>query len=97
MSRYLIAYDISNDRRRSRVHRWLKRWGDRIQYSVFEVELEPRDLDEVCLGLSDRLDAEDECTIVPMLERPDRGQLNWQHAPEAWTPAIVLSHPKGES
>ncbi|MBT7103122.1 MAG: CRISPR-associated endonuclease Cas2 [Planctomycetes bacterium] len=96
MSRYLIAYDISEDRRRSRVHRWLKRWGDRIQYSVFEAELEPRDLDEVCRGLTERLDKEDECTIVPVLERPDRGQLNWQHAPEAWTPAIVLAHPEAD-
>jgi CRISPR-associated protein Cas2 len=96
MSRYLIAYDISEDRRRSRVHRWLKRWGDRIQYSVFEAELEPRDLDEVCRGLTERLDKEDECTIVPVLERPDRGQLNWQHAPEAWTPAIVLGHPEAD-
>lgn len=36
--RYLIAYDISDDRRRAQLAKVLERYGDRVQYSVFVVE-----------------------------------------------------------
>ncbi|MFT4124893.1 MAG: CRISPR-associated endonuclease Cas2 [Gordonia sp. (in: high G+C Gram-positive bacteria)] len=31
----LVAYDITQDRRRARLAALLQSWGDRIQYSVF--------------------------------------------------------------
>ena len=37
---YLITYDISDDRRRTKVAKILEDFGDRVQYSVFEMELE---------------------------------------------------------
>lgn len=40
----LISYDISNDRRRSKVARTLEDYGRRVQYSVFECLLQPADL-----------------------------------------------------
>ena len=39
MNTYLICYDITDDRDRNRVARILERYGDRVQYSVFEVHL----------------------------------------------------------
>lgn len=39
--RYLIAYDIVQDRRRSRLAEALSSYGDRIQYSVFVADLRP--------------------------------------------------------
>ncbi|WP_297111206.1 CRISPR-associated endonuclease Cas2 [Tessaracoccus sp.] len=36
--RYLIAYDIPSDRRRSQLAKILSGYGDRIQYSVFLVD-----------------------------------------------------------
>lgn len=39
--RYLIAYDISDDQRRSRVAKRLGSYGDRVQYSVFVVDIKP--------------------------------------------------------
>ena len=39
MSTYLICYDIADDRDRTRVARLLERYGERVQYSVFEVHL----------------------------------------------------------
>ncbi|MCK6561892.1 CRISPR-associated endonuclease Cas2 [candidate division KSB1 bacterium] len=37
----VVAYDISEDRRRSRLHKRLKKFGLAVQYSVFECLLTP--------------------------------------------------------
>jgi CRISPR-associated protein Cas2 len=37
---FVIAYDIEQDRRRSKVMSLLKDYGLRVQYSVFECELD---------------------------------------------------------
>ncbi|BBX73995.1 CRISPR-associated endonuclease Cas2 [Mycobacterium shinjukuense] len=39
--RFLIAYDIPDDRRRDRLAKRLERHGDRVQYSVFVVDASP--------------------------------------------------------
>lgn len=39
--RFLISYDIVDDRRRDRVAKLLLRHGDRVQYSVFLVDAKP--------------------------------------------------------
>jgi CRISPR-associated protein Cas2 len=41
---WLISYDISDDKSRSRVHNTLKDYGKRVQYSVFECHLQDREL-----------------------------------------------------
>lgn len=37
---YVVSYDIPDDKRRSEVHDALKDYGTRVQYSVFECNLE---------------------------------------------------------
>lgn len=37
----VISYDISDDRRRTKVANTLEDYGTRVQYSVFEVNLKP--------------------------------------------------------
>lgn len=36
--RFVIAYDVPDDRRRSTLAKLLKSYGDRVQYSVFVVD-----------------------------------------------------------
>jgi len=38
----VVVYDISNDRRRVKLHNLLKDYGSPVQYSVFECLLEPK-------------------------------------------------------
>ena len=40
----VIAYDISNDKRRTKLHKTLKNYGSPVQYSVFECLLEKDEL-----------------------------------------------------
>jgi CRISPR-associated protein Cas2 len=35
----VISYDISDDKRRTKIHSLLKSYGEWVQYSVFECEL----------------------------------------------------------
>ncbi|OHR23908.1 CRISPR-associated endonuclease Cas2 [Corynebacterium sp. HMSC061H03] len=39
--RTIIAYDIQNDRRRTKVAKTLESYGDRVQYSVFVIDIHP--------------------------------------------------------
>ena len=41
---YLVAYDISNDKRRTKVHRTLCGFGQWTQYSFFECFLDEKEL-----------------------------------------------------
>lgn len=37
--KYVVTYDISNDNRRTKLSDLLGTYGDRVNYSVFEIEL----------------------------------------------------------
>jgi len=44
---YIVVYDISNDRRRTRLHKRLLDYGSPVQYSVFECLLNDKDLQKM--------------------------------------------------
>lgn len=44
---YLISYDIPNDKRRTKIMHLLEGYGERVQYSVFEVWLTELELEKL--------------------------------------------------
>ena len=42
--RIVVSYDISDDKRRRKVAKIMEGYGFRVQYSVFECDLEPKQL-----------------------------------------------------
>ena len=44
---YLITYDISNDKRRTKLSVMLNKYGVRVNYSVYECELNQTKLDKL--------------------------------------------------
>ena len=36
---FVVSYDIRDDKRRTRIHKTLKNFGQRVQFSVFECSL----------------------------------------------------------
>ncbi len=40
---FLVTYDIRNEKRLRKVFRTMRNWGDHLQYSVFECQLNPVD------------------------------------------------------
>lgn len=43
----VVSYDITSNRRRTKVMKTLEGYGTRVQYSVFECRLKPREIDEM--------------------------------------------------
>jgi CRISPR-associated protein Cas2 len=83
MRAYLIAYDIREPKRLGRVHRYLKRIGLALQYSVFVVRLTERQLDRVMRGLSRLIDPRcDDVRAYPVPADPDWLWLGRQALPE---------------
>lgn len=64
---FVIAYDIEQDRRRNKVMSTLKDYGLRVQYSVFECELNETRIRELRARLRTLLDRRrDRLHIYPM-------------------------------
>ena len=49
---YLVAYDISNDKRLRQVFQTMRGFGDHLQFSIFECQLTPLDLTNLRIALS---------------------------------------------
>jgi CRISPR-associated protein Cas2 len=66
---FVIAYDVEKDRRRNKVMSALKDYGLRVQYSVFECELDLRKMAELKSRLEALIDRrKDRVHIYPMCE-----------------------------
>jgi len=61
---YVIAYDVVDDRRRNKIARWLERYGERVQYSVFEMYLTDEEWKRLKKGLERHLDPEEDSVRV---------------------------------
>ncbi len=61
---YIVAYDISDDRRRLRLSKALLDFGDRVQYSVFECLLDTNSMVKMTRRISDIIDMEEDSVRV---------------------------------
>jgi len=69
MQRWLIAYDIPDDRRRNRTARVLDDFGDRVQESVFEVLADEECIRALLLDLKSIIDVkEDKVRAYPLCD-----------------------------
>jgi CRISPR-associated protein Cas2 len=71
---YLICYDIADDRRRDRVFRVCKNYGDHLQFSVFECDLSGMELAVIQRELKAAiLQTEDQVLFVSLGPAEGRG------------------------
>ncbi len=64
---FVASYDSPNDKRRLRIMKVLSGYGARVQYSVFECILRPRDFEQMCSRLREIVDkTEDDLRIYPL-------------------------------
>lgn len=62
--RYLIAYDITEDRRRNHVANTLAAYGDRIQYSVFIADLKPAKSVRLRTAIRELIDEKEDSVLL---------------------------------
>ncbi|HWP84883.1 MAG TPA: CRISPR-associated endonuclease Cas2 [Terriglobia bacterium] len=80
---WLIAYDIRNPRRLSKVHRYLKRHAIPVQYSVFVYYGNSIQLDRLLSDLASRIEAAaDDVRAYHLPDRCEVAMLGRQSLPE---------------
>lgn len=62
--RYLVAYDISDERRLRSVYQEMLGWGTRLQYSVYLCDLTGPELTRMQRALRDLIDAKDDSVVI---------------------------------
>ncbi|AZA10490.1 CRISPR-associated endonuclease Cas2 [Corynebacterium gerontici] len=67
--RTLVAYDIPDDRRRTRLSTKLAKYGDRLQYSVFVVDASPAKLLRMKSEIEEVLDLQKDSVLFCDLGR----------------------------
>lgn len=90
MSIYIVAYDIANDSRRAKVAQILKEYGRRLQKSVFEIDVEPEDLDELRFRIGLMLAKRDLFDFFPLDRRDPKRRISWQRDPLPPDGVIVI-------
>lgn len=71
MTFWVISYDIPNDKRRREVAKILEGHGQRVQYSVFECDLDDVKTDKLELQLLRKIDKEEDDIRFYPLNRAD--------------------------
>lgn len=67
--KYIISYDIASDRKRNKMSKILEDYGVRIQYSIFECELNKNDLKQLRKKLEEFVDLKtDSLMFFPLCE-----------------------------
>lgn len=80
---YVISYDITDPKRLGRIHRYLKRRGLAVQYSVFVVHTHSVGLQRILDGIGQLLDEHtDDIRAYPLPARLDYVHLGRPLLPE---------------
>ena len=72
--RYLVTYDVADDKRRTRIMNTLRDHGDRLQFSVFRCDLSLREVQLLKQTLHALLHHTEDQTLIVDLGPLDTGQ-----------------------
>jgi CRISPR-associated protein Cas2 len=88
----VVSYDSPDDRRRNRVCKLLKDYGERVQYSVFECLLRPEELKRLRERLKPLLvPEEDDVRFYRLCENCRRKATVWgRRKRKQWDQAVVV-------
>jgi CRISPR-associated protein Cas2 len=91
MKIYAVCYDVSNTKIRSRIAKILGEYGERVQFSVFEVALRsPQQLDTLRRELREAADEDTHIRFYRLCENCRQDSHDLQGNPVAQFPAVVI-------
>jgi CRISPR-associated protein Cas2 len=91
--RYLVAYDIPDDKRRARIAKRLLTHGDRLQYSVFVVDTRPAGIIRIKDALSDIIKPDEDSILIcdlGVLSSVDQTKFMFLGRDRAVTPSVAI-------
>jgi len=91
MPQFVVAYDISDDRRRERVARVLNKYGQRIQKSVFVAQLERSDHQALRREMGSILRRCDTVEIIPIDSRLGDLHVSWNAEPSRVQSVVMIT------
>lgn len=50
----IISYDISNNKKRAKFNKYIRKFGHMLQYSVYEIENSPRVLNNILADINNK-------------------------------------------
>lgn len=66
-NRYIVTYDITDDRRREAVYKTMRGFGDHLQFSVFRCDLSDRERVDMTAAVHPLLDhVEDQVLVIDL-------------------------------
>jgi CRISPR-associated protein Cas2 len=87
---WLISYDIAHDKRRYKVRRELESYGRRVQYSVFECELDEKRYDRLTKQLGRLInEQEDSIRLYPLDKTAVDGRVKMGNG-TLYTPGLEI-------
>ena len=88
--KFVIAYDISDDKRRERIARVLLQFGERVQKSVFVAILDKEQQSELRRELGVLLRRNDTLEWFPIDRRNPDDSISWRAQPLTEDPVLVI-------
>ena len=64
---FIVTYDVTDDRRRTRLAKALKDFGSRVQYSVFECLMGRKELEKMTQRIKEIIDDAEDSVRIYML------------------------------
>lgn len=52
----ILSYDISNDKKRTQFNKFIKKFGHKLQYSVYQIDNSERILDNIMLSIKNKFE-----------------------------------------
>lgn len=89
---YLISYDIEDNRERTKLARILGSYGNRVQFSVFECELDAQELKELVKKVRSRikLSETDSIRTYSLCEKDEKKTIYLGAKPQKISKTIVI-------
>ncbi|HEK25468.1 MAG TPA: CRISPR-associated endonuclease Cas2 [Hydrogenobaculum sp.] len=69
--KFVICYDIANNKRLQKVSKFLEKRAIRVQYSIFEMEGDKKIIKEIMKDLEDLIDKEQDRIYIFQLENQE--------------------------
>ncbi|WP_456399863.1 CRISPR-associated endonuclease Cas2 [Persephonella sp.] len=62
--KYLVTYDVTDDKRRNKLHKLLLSYGINVEFSVFEINVRPSQLNEIVKRILEIIDKDSDVVYI---------------------------------